>query len=477
MFNPPKKQDIGNVYERNNEATLYVANIDPRVDEEILCELFIQCGQVKNVYIPRDKVNGTHSGYGFVEFEYEFECEYAAKILNLIKLYGKPIRCNKASQDKRITDVGAHLFIGNLDETVDEKMLLSIFSAFGRVISAKVIRDDDMNSKGHGFISYDNFESSDLAIENMNNEFISNKKVHISYAYKKDSKGERHGTAAERFIAANKALALYSTNNNNSSNNSNNNNTVPPPPPPPPSILPSTNQTVSHLPTAHAHSIPPPNSFANSMVMNNNNQNASSNKQMLPPGYMHKMPNDMMPPMMNSFYLPPGIPPPTHAANTNMPWLISTATPPPFGPMAGMKPNLPPFRPPPKGNNRMFSHMPPNLPFHIPPNIPPNMPSNMPPNMPPNIPPNMPPNMVPDFSPNMPFPYNPSIPPNMPPMMPQNFPPAMPPNILPNINNTQMNATNRTRHTDGNVPPVASSEITENAPSANNASTSVPEQS
>jgi splicing factor 3B subunit 4 len=37
----------------------------------------------------------------------------------MIKLYGKPIKVNKASQDKRAQDVGANLFIGNLDPEVD----------------------------------------------------------------------------------------------------------------------------------------------------------------------------------------------------------------------------------------------------------------------------------------------------------------------------------------------------------------------
>ena len=40
----------------------------------------------------------------------------------MIKVYGKPIRVNKSSQDKRTQDVGANLFIGNLDQDVDEKV-------------------------------------------------------------------------------------------------------------------------------------------------------------------------------------------------------------------------------------------------------------------------------------------------------------------------------------------------------------------
>lgn len=45
------------------------------------------------------------------------------KVLNMVKLYGKAIRINKASQDKtNSSDVGANLFIGNLDPEVDEKV-------------------------------------------------------------------------------------------------------------------------------------------------------------------------------------------------------------------------------------------------------------------------------------------------------------------------------------------------------------------
>ena len=46
----------------------------------------------------------------------------AIKILNMIKVFGKPIRVNKASTDKTSKDVGANLFIGNLDPDVDEKV-------------------------------------------------------------------------------------------------------------------------------------------------------------------------------------------------------------------------------------------------------------------------------------------------------------------------------------------------------------------
>ena len=40
--------------------------------------------------MPKDRVTQTHQGYGFVEFLSEEDADYAIKILNMIKLYGKP---------------------------------------------------------------------------------------------------------------------------------------------------------------------------------------------------------------------------------------------------------------------------------------------------------------------------------------------------------------------------------------------------
>ncbi|CAI9110738.1 OLC1v1010812C1 [Oldenlandia corymbosa var. corymbosa] len=190
--------------ERNQDATAYVGNLDPSVSEELLWELFVQAGPVVNVYVPKDRVTNAHQGYGFVEFRSEEDADYAIKVLNMIKLAGKPIRVNKASQDKKSVDVGANLFIGNLDPDVDEKLLYDTFSAFGVIVTnPKIMRDPDTgNSRGFGFISYDSFEASDAAIEAMNGQYLCNRQITVSYAYKKDTKGERHGTPAERVLAA-----------------------------------------------------------------------------------------------------------------------------------------------------------------------------------------------------------------------------------------------------------------------------------
>ena len=59
------------------------------------------------------------------------------------------------------------------------------------------MRDPDTrNSKGYAFINFASFDAADAAMEAMNGQYLCNRAISISYAFKKDSKGERHGSAA-----------------------------------------------------------------------------------------------------------------------------------------------------------------------------------------------------------------------------------------------------------------------------------------
>ncbi|SOV03517.1 related to spliceosome-associated protein SAP-49 [Ustilago sp. UG-2017a] len=191
--------------DRNQNATCYIGNIDDRATDAIVWELMIQAGPLVNLHLPKDRITQSHQGYAFAEFQTEQDADYACKVMNGLKLYGKPIRVNKASNDRKQIDIGANLFVGSLDPAVDERLLYETFSAFGGIIGLpKVARDPAGGEpKGFGFVSFDSFEAADAAIEALNGQFLLNKNITVDYAIKKDSKnGERHGTAAERLVAA-----------------------------------------------------------------------------------------------------------------------------------------------------------------------------------------------------------------------------------------------------------------------------------
>ncbi|KAI3462504.1 hypothetical protein Pfo_019167 [Paulownia fortunei] len=345
--------------ERNQDATVYVGNLEPKASEELLWELFVQAGPVVNVYVPKDRVTNAHQGYGFVEFRSEEDADYAIKVLNMIKLYGKAIRVNKASQDKKSVDVGANLFIGNLDPDVDEKLLYDTFSAFGVIVTnPKIMRDPETgNSRGFGFISYDSFDASDAAIETMNGQYLCNRQITVSYAYKKDTKGERHGTPAERVLAASNPTIQRSRPHTMFASG-------------PPTIPPKQNGAVSAplaprpfangtVPPAPIPALraPPPQNVYPPMQMSG----TSWQGQPPQPG-----PTGIPPPQMQFRSMPPPPPPQMTPALVRPP-------PPPAGIVAP-----PVWRPPPppqqfSGGPHSMPHMsmPPPQPMHIPPPPPP----------------------------------------------------------------------------------------------------------
>ena len=207
-------------WQQDKDSTIYVGNLDERVTDALVWELFLQAGRIQNVHLPKDRVTQSHQGYGFVEFTSEEDADYAARIMNQVRLYGKPIRVNKASADKqKNVEVGAELFVGNLDPMVDERVLHDTFGRFGILVALpkvcpthcthrytannpQVARDESNLSKGYGFISFGDFDAADAAITNMNGQYLMNKEISVQYAYKKDGKGERHGDQAERMLAA-----------------------------------------------------------------------------------------------------------------------------------------------------------------------------------------------------------------------------------------------------------------------------------
>lgn len=191
-------------WEQNKEATVYVGNLDERFTEPLMWEIMTHMGPVVNVHMPMDRVSRLHQGFGFVEFDTPESADYTARCLNGVRLYGKPLRVNKASADRqRATDIGAELFVNNLDPQVDEKILYDTFVQFGNLVAApNVVRDENNVSKGYGFVNFDSFEASDAARSAMHGEYLLNKQISVEYAYKKDGKGERHGDDAERKLAA-----------------------------------------------------------------------------------------------------------------------------------------------------------------------------------------------------------------------------------------------------------------------------------
>ncbi|CAH1760767.1 14307_t:CDS:10 [Entrophospora sp. SA101] len=84
---------------------------------------------------------------------------------------------NNKAPNRPIVDP-CNLFIKNLDSNISSSDLFSQFRRFGKIISARVMRDQETgNSKGFGFVSYSSSEEADKAKQSMHGKTLGAKPI------------------------------------------------------------------------------------------------------------------------------------------------------------------------------------------------------------------------------------------------------------------------------------------------------------
>ncbi|KAE8748439.1 hypothetical protein FOCC_FOCC004871 [Frankliniella occidentalis] len=71
------------------QRKLYCGNLDEKVDEEILFELFLQAGPLERIHIPRSRDGAPNPGYAFIYFKHESSVPYAIDLFEDTALFGK----------------------------------------------------------------------------------------------------------------------------------------------------------------------------------------------------------------------------------------------------------------------------------------------------------------------------------------------------------------------------------------------------
>jgi len=240
----PKKDRQSKFEEmKANFTNVYVKNISADVTDDEFRELFAKYGDVTSSSLAREAETGKSRGFGFVNFTTHEAAAKAVEELNGNEFHGQELYVGRAQKkhereeelrksyeaarlEKANKYQGVNLYIKNLDDEVDDDKLRQMFSEFGQITSAKVMRDavtdgsedeskdgkDKENkkegeekseeesaekkaekkdrklgkSKGFGFVCFSNPEDATKAVAEMNQRMVNNKPLYVALAQRKD---------------------------------------------------------------------------------------------------------------------------------------------------------------------------------------------------------------------------------------------------------------------------------------------------
>eukprot|EP00298_Acanthocystis_sp_HF-20_P019996 c24532_g1_i1.p1 GENE.c24532_g1_i1~~c24532_g1_i1.p1 ORF type:complete len:400 (-),score=136.52 c24532_g1_i1:82-1260(-) len=181
--------------ERQNQSQrrLYVGNLDPRVTEQLLFELFSGLGQIEQCKIIQDKQTGGSAGYGFIDFTSRDSAQKALQTMNQRSIYDKEIKVNWAVHSAQ-TDATYSLYVGDLSKDVDDALLLKTFSTFGECVDGRVMWDPETGrTRGYGFVTFRLRENAEKSLHDMNGAFLGGRAIRVNWAnHKQKSQDEMH---------------------------------------------------------------------------------------------------------------------------------------------------------------------------------------------------------------------------------------------------------------------------------------------
>uniref|UniRef100_A0A2K5SED9 Polyadenylate-binding protein n=1 Tax=Cebus imitator TaxID=2715852 RepID=A0A2K5SED9_CEBIM len=180
-------------------TSLYVGDLHPDVTEAMLYEKFSPAGPILSIRVCRDVLTRRSSGYAYVNFQHPKDAERALDTMNFDVIKGKSVRIMWSQRDPSLRRSGVgNIFVKNLDRSIGNKALYDTVSAFGNILSCKVVCDEN-GSKGYGFVHFETQEAAERAIEKMNGMLLNDRKVFVGRFKSRKEREAELGARAKEF--------------------------------------------------------------------------------------------------------------------------------------------------------------------------------------------------------------------------------------------------------------------------------------
>lgn len=95
----------------------------------------------------------------------------------------------------------AKVFVRNLDESIDNKLLSKIFGKFGPLASLPEILYLSHGQLRCAFVYFKDYAHSDAAITSLDNQLVVNRKINLDYAIKENNQqNSKYGSDVDRLL-------------------------------------------------------------------------------------------------------------------------------------------------------------------------------------------------------------------------------------------------------------------------------------
>ncbi|XP_055859506.1 RNA-binding motif, single-stranded-interacting protein 1-like isoform X7 [Biomphalaria glabrata] len=155
-----------------SRTNLYIRGLNPNTTDKDLVNLCNGFGKITSTKAIIDQTTNKCKGYGFVDFENPQAAELAVQALQNQGIQAQMAKNLHGFFQQQQEQDPTNLYIANLPMYFMEKNLENMFKEYGTVISTRILRKPDGQSRGVGFARMESKEKCDQIINAFNNKML-----------------------------------------------------------------------------------------------------------------------------------------------------------------------------------------------------------------------------------------------------------------------------------------------------------------